>query len=91
MIGSVTWGEPDAIQTTAVLGDDGKFTVTRSLGGESFVDTDAGFMMDIWYEGSYRGPSDGAFGLAILADLANRYGGVVTLEPKTPAPEGVEY
>jgi hypothetical protein len=91
MTGSVTWGEPDAIQTTAVLGDDGKFTVERSLGGESFVDTDAGTMLDLLYEGSYRGPSDGVFGHAMLHDLAKRYGGVVTLEPKTPAPEGVEY
>jgi hypothetical protein len=91
MIGSVTWGEPDAIQTTATLGDDGKFVVTRSLGGESFVDTDAGTMMDMWYEGSYRGPSDGVFGHAMLHDLAKRYGGTVTLEPKTQAPAGTVY
>jgi hypothetical protein len=91
VIGSVAWGEPDAIQTIAVLGDDGKFTVTRSKGGESFVDKDAGFMMDVWYEGSYRGPSDGVFGHAMLHDLAKRYGGVVTLEPKQSAPEGTVY
>jgi hypothetical protein len=86
MIGRVTWDE-GGWRFVATLHEDGRWAVD----GPPLAAGNYERLLEIHYADSYRGPSDGPFGVAILNDLAADKGGTVELEPKRPAPAGAVF